>query len=409
MTGQTHSDKSGDLRQQAEEALRRKPADSSNLDELSPEDVQRLLRELRVHQIELEMQNDELRRAQQELEASRDRYADLYDDSPVGYLTLSEQGVILEANLTLATLLGVARSDLIEQALTRFIAGEDQDIYYLHRQQLFETREPQVCELRMVRKDGVQFWARIEATVAQACTEHSQSDNEGLPTSRATVSDVSEQKWAEEQIKAALAEREVLLREVHHRVKNNMQSLIYLIDMQMEMIDDPAVTHLLEDFQGRVHAMGLVHEQLYQAKDLAYVNFGSYLENLTYQLAHALAGDRPVALRVIAEDASINVHKSLPCAMIVNELVTNALKYAFPPSLSPPTGGEEIRVEFEARENEYVLLVGDNGVGLPPDLDWQTSESLGLKLVNIWATYQLQGTLDVNTRDGTIFTIRFPK
>ncbi len=409
MTGQTHSDKFGDLRQQAEEALRRNPADSSNLDELSPEDVQRLLRELRVHQIELEMQNDELRRAQQELEASRDRYADLYDDSPVGYLTLSEQGVILEANLTLATLLGVARSDLIEQALTRFIAGEDQDIYYLHRQQLFETREPQVCELRMVRKDGVQFWARIEATVAQACTEHSQSDNEGLPTSRATVSDVSEQKWAEEQIKAALAEREVLLREVHHRVKNNMQSLIYLIDMQMEMIDDPAVTHLLEDFQGRVHAMGLVHEQLYQAKDLAHISFGSYLENLTYQLAHALAGDRPVALRVIAEDASINVHKSLPCAMIVNELVTNALKYAFPPPLPPPTGGEEIRVEFGAQENEYVLLVGDNGVGLPPDLDWQTSESLGLKLVNIWATYQLQGTLDVNTRDGTTFTIRFPK
>ena len=113
------------------------------------------------------MQNEELRRAQGELEASRARYFDLYDLAPVGYFTLSEQGLILEANLTGAGLLGVARSALVKQPLTRFILPEDQDIYYRHRKQLFETGAPQVCELRMLRADAAPFWARLEATAAQ--------------------------------------------------------------------------------------------------------------------------------------------------------------------------------------------------------------------------------------------------
>ena len=113
-----------------------------NLDALSPETTRLLLHELRVHQIELEMQNEELRRAQEELEASRARYFDLYDLAPVGYFTLSETGMILEANLTAATLLGVARGALVKQPLSHFIFREDQDIYYRHRRQLLETGAP---------------------------------------------------------------------------------------------------------------------------------------------------------------------------------------------------------------------------------------------------------------------------
>ena len=126
-----------------------------------------MLHELRVHQIELEMQNEELRRTQAELDAARARYFDLYDLAPVGYCTLTEKGLILEANLTAATLLGVARGALVKQPITRFILKEDQDIYYLHRKQLFETGEPQACELRMLKKDGTTFWAHLPATAAQ--------------------------------------------------------------------------------------------------------------------------------------------------------------------------------------------------------------------------------------------------
>jgi PAS domain S-box-containing protein len=118
---------------------------------LSPEEIRRMLHELRVHQIELEMQNEELRRAQAELDASRERYFDLYDLAPVGYCTLSEKGLILETNLTAATLLNVTRSEMVNKPITRFILKEDQDIYYRHRKHVFETAEPQTVELRMVK------------------------------------------------------------------------------------------------------------------------------------------------------------------------------------------------------------------------------------------------------------------
>ena len=134
-------EQAAELRRQAEEIAREKAAQSpENLEALSPEETRQTLHELRVHQIELEMQNEELRRAQAELDAARARYFDLYDLAPVGYCTLSEKGLILEANLTAATLLGVARGALVKQPITRFILKEDQDIYYLHRKQLFEDR-----------------------------------------------------------------------------------------------------------------------------------------------------------------------------------------------------------------------------------------------------------------------------
>ncbi len=134
---------------------------------LSLEETRRMLHELRVHQIELEIQNEELRRAQEELEAARERYFGLYNLAPVGYCTLSEKGLIQGINLTAAALLGMARSELVKQPISRFILKEDQDIYYFHRKQLFETGEPQSCELRMVRPDGTSFWARMVSTTAQ--------------------------------------------------------------------------------------------------------------------------------------------------------------------------------------------------------------------------------------------------
>jgi PAS domain S-box-containing protein len=144
-----------------------------------------------VHQIELEMQNEELRRTQEELEASRARYFDLYDLAPVGYFTLSEQGLILEANLTAARLLGVARATLVKQPLSRFILPGDQDIHYRHRKQLLETGAPQSWELRLLRKDGDPFWARVEATTAQGA--------DGAAVWRAVVSDITERKFEDEE------------------------------------------------------------------------------------------------------------------------------------------------------------------------------------------------------------------
>ena len=216
--------------------------------------------------------------------------------------------------------------------------------------------------------------------------------------------EINERKRAEEQLRAALAEKEVLLREVHHRVKNNLQVLIYLIDMQVEAIGDPRILHAIGELQGRIRIMAIVHEKLYQSEDFAHVDFGDYLRELTGYLLSALGNHRDISLHVDAAELLINVDIAIPCGLIVNELMTNALKYAFP---NPGASGCEINVAFGSRDGGYVLTISDNGVGLPAELDWRTTESLGLKLVNIWATYQLGGSIQMDTRNGTAFEIRF--
>ena len=157
---------------------------------MSPEETRRTLHELQVHQIELEMQNEEMRRTQVELDAARVRYFDLYDLAPVGYCTISKQGLIMEANLTASTMLGVPRGKLVSQPLTRFILKEDQDIFYLHRKNLLDTGEPQTCELRMVKKNGTIFWAHLAGAAAK--------DESGTTICRIVISDITERKVAEE-------------------------------------------------------------------------------------------------------------------------------------------------------------------------------------------------------------------
>ncbi len=175
------------LRGQAEEIARGKAARSSKAPVvLSPEETRQTLHELRVHQIELEMQNDELRRAQMELETARSRYFDLYNLAPVGYVTLSEQGLIWEANLTAAQMLGLDRRALVKQPIARFVIPEDQDIYYRQHKLLLETGALQECELRMAKKDGTEFWARLEASAAQEAAEP--------PEYRMVMSDITERK-----------------------------------------------------------------------------------------------------------------------------------------------------------------------------------------------------------------------
>ena len=177
------------LRRFAEKAVE-ETADDDVLSKKSPKEIESLIHELRVHQIELEMQNEELRRIHEELEKTRNRYSHLYDFSPVGYLSISENGIIEEANLTVASILKVDRCFLIGKTLTQFVLKDDQDIYYKHKQRLFETEAPQVCELRFVKKDGHEFFVRLECMLIN-------SNAKDLREIRIAVSDITESKRIE--------------------------------------------------------------------------------------------------------------------------------------------------------------------------------------------------------------------
>ena len=188
------SDQSNKLRKKAEEIVRERTGQSpKNIEARSSENIQQVLHELEVHQIELEMQNEELRQEHEKLVAARAHYFDLYDLAPVGYVTISEQGLITEANLAAATLLGVTRDNLNRQAFSRFIFKDDQDIPYLYRKKLFEAAVPQAYELRMVKKDGTVFWVHIYMAAGR--------DAEGTPVCRTTINAISDRKRAEDSLK----------------------------------------------------------------------------------------------------------------------------------------------------------------------------------------------------------------
>jgi formate hydrogenlyase transcriptional activator len=208
------------LRKRAEEFLNKHP---EAIKEIASVDVKKLVEDLHVHQIELEIQNEELRRAQVELEASRDRYSDLYDFAPVGYVTVSEKGLILQANLSCAAMLGIERSSLIRKPFSRFITKDDQDVFYLHQKKLFETKAKQVCELKLIRTDRTQFYAQLESIVVE--------DAKGsIPQTRATITDINDRKLAEEALQKAYEElerqvevRTVELVEANKELKTEME------------------------------------------------------------------------------------------------------------------------------------------------------------------------------------------
>jgi two-component system, cell cycle sensor histidine kinase and response regulator CckA len=220
-TKDTHPTDAAELRKQAEALAKQNAAQSpEQLAPLSPEATKLALHDLRVHQIELEMQNEELRRAQAELDATRARYFDLYDVAPVGYVTISEKGLILEANLTASSLLGAVRGSLATKPIWPFVLKEDQDICYHYCKQLFETETPQACELRMVKKDGSVFWARLEATVARNAV--------AAPMCRVVLSDITVRKQAEEKLRKSEEQfREVLENSLDASYKRNLQTDTY--------------------------------------------------------------------------------------------------------------------------------------------------------------------------------------
>ncbi len=215
--------------------------------------------------------------------------------------------------------------------------------------------------------------------------------------------EIAERKRAEEQIKASLREKEVLLKEIHHRVKNNLQIISSLLYLQSKNIKDKETLEMFQDGQNRVRSMALVHERLYGSQDLARIDLAEYVRNLTSYLFRSYGvNTNVIALNISADDVFLGIDTAIPCGLIINELVSNCLKHAF------PDGREgEIRIEFHSDgDNKFTLLASDNGVGFPKDLDFPDMESLGLQLVNMLVN-QLEGTIEVDTSGGTAFKIRF--
>ena len=613
-------------------------------------DVQRLVYELQVHQIELEMQNDELRRTQMELEAARDRYVDLYDFSPAGHLTLDTHGKIVEANLRAGTLLGINRKELIGQSLARFVASDDQNIFHRHCQQVLKTGARQTCEIhlrhkagasccvylesltvheepghithwrtalldiserkrveeallrsegrfrtmlaqapigiaridsltgqihevnstyarivgrtteemrsldwmsichpddvqadldnmarlnageiagfqmekRLVRPDGTVVWinltvasiqdeehagphhlAMIEDITTRKEAEEAMRESEqwfhtmadtapvliwiaGLDKLRMYFNqgwlhytgrtleqerengwtdgvhpedfarclktygeafdrrepfqmeyrlrkadgqygwllargvprllqngkfagyigiciDLTERKDLEDRLRKAVKEKESLLREVHHRVKNNLQVISSLLNLQAASIKDPQVVQLFRESQTRITSIALLHDTLHRSNDLSCIRMSDYLRTLAGHVFRSYGIDpKAVVLDLLVEDLAFDIDTAMTCGMIVEELLSNSLKHAY-------AGGRRGRIQIELQaqdEGAYLLQVRDDGVGISKDGVRRNPGSLGLELVNLLAG-KLEGTVELQNGPGTGWRIKF--
>jgi PAS domain S-box-containing protein len=209
-------------------------------------------------------------------------------------------------------------------------------------------------------------------------------------------------KAAERELRASLREKDVLLKEVHHRVKNNLQVISSLLSLQAMQLLDPEVREQLLESQNRVQAIALVHENLYRSEDLSHIAFGEYAAVLIADLAHTHgATARGIRMSIDMDDVRFSVDAAIPCGLMLNELVTNALKHAFPESRSGT-----IAVRLERAGDRFALSVADDGVGLPPGIDPRAAKTLGFDLVATFAE-QLEAEVQVETRAGTRFTISF--
>jgi len=253
-------------------------------------------------------------------------------------------------------------------------------------------------EFRFLRKDNSWMWIRAIGKVTER-------KEDGTPARfTGTHIDISESKRAEERLKTTLAEKETLLREIHHRVKNNLNVISSLLSLHRHSTLNEEAKTALRESQGRVYAMAAVHEALYNTNNLSGIDLVNYLENLSASIVKTYAVNQSkLKLLVKGDRVRISIETASPLGLIINELISNAMKYAFP-------GDRRGKIEVLVRklDDRLELTVTDDGVGLPQGFDWRSSDSLGLRLVRLLAENQLGGSIEVSVKQGTRFAIRIP-
>jgi PAS domain S-box-containing protein len=316
-----------------------------------------------------------------------------------GIVITDAEGTILWANPAFTRLSGYPLSEVLGRN-PRFQKSGAQDVaFYSALWKQILAGRPWHGELLNRRRDGVEYTEEMTITPLRDAAG-------GVTNFIAIKQDVTTRKSTESRLQTALREKDVLLREVHHRVKNNLQAMIYLVDSHLERIQDPHDAQFLKELQEQTRTMALVYEQLYQSESLAQVDMAPYLETLLAALLQAFGAGREIQAVVECEAVTMEVDVATPVGLIVNELVTNALKHAFQ---IEKHNGPRILVRLVDTGAMFTLTVSDNGVGFPASFALRSATTMGVKLVHMWVTHQLGGTLVIAGNPGVEVEIRIPK
>lgn len=337
-------------------------------------------------------------RAQKELKSSEERYRAVVNIQTELICRFSSDWNLTFVNEAYCRYFGERSEDLIGKPAQRLKHERNCDLEDRHLILPSQDQPVITYEKKILLDNGEERW--------QQWSDQAIFDENGtIVEFQALGRDITELKRAEEQLKASAREKEVMLQEIHHRVKNNLQIMMSLLDLQSQYVHDERFLDVLKDAEHRILSIALVHEQLYQSENFAEIQAQQYVQDLVEDLLYAseTLEDR-VTLAIDVEDTAFGLATAVPLGLLINELVTNSLKHAFPEERDG-----EIRILLKAiGEDAFELRIADNGVGLPPGTDWRSRDSFGLYLVGSLVE-QLHGEMQLDTTEGTEFLLRFKR
>jgi PAS domain S-box-containing protein len=335
----------------------------------------------------------ERKNAENALKKSEIKYRTIFNNIQDIFYQTDNNGKIIEISPSIERYSGYKPSELIGKPVESvYLNPQDRDDLI---KQIQEKGEVVDYEIVLKTKDNALLYVSTNA--------HLLYDSSNQPIGiEGSLRDITERKNIELQLKNSLIEKEMLLKEIHHRVKNNLMIISSLLNLQSRYIKDEESKNIFKESQNRAKSMALIHERLYRSTDLKKIDFGDYIRTLADDLYHTYVMDTHlIHINVYVDDLMLDINTSIPLGLIVNELVTNSLKHAFPQGESG-----EIDIKFNLHDDKYQLEVKDNGIGFPKDIDYKNTESLGLRLVTS-LTEQIDGDIEFTTGSGTAFKINF--
>jgi PAS domain S-box-containing protein len=334
--------------------------------------------------------------AEAALKDSERKFRTLIETAQEGVWVIDEEAKTTYVNDAMMDMLGYSLDEMIGKSLFDFM---DDDAEIDAKEKMERRREgiKEKHDFRFLHKNGSNIWTIISTNPLL--------DKKGtFKGALGMLTDITQRKQMEEQLKSSLIEKEMYLKEIHHRVKNNLLVISSLLNLQSNYIKDKDDFDMFRESQTRAKSMALIHELLYQSYDLKNIDFGSYMTTLVNDLFNTYIGDQDrLKLNLNLQNPMIDINTSIPLGLIVNELVSNSLKHAFPGDMEGV-----INISLTSENGKIILIIADNGVGIGEDIDFKNTDSLGLQLVNN-LTNQIEGELELDRRNGTEFKITFEK
>jgi len=339
----------------------------------------------------LQQEIKERKKIEKEIQEGKKYITSLIESSLDVICAVDKEGYVTEFNKAAQEIFGYSREDVVGNHVG-ILYKDGEDRTKINKD--LEATGKFAGEVINKRKNGEEFICFLSASVIK--------DEKGQIIGSMGVSrDITEKKETEEKIRQSLREKEVLLKEVHHRVKNNLQVISSILNLQSSYVTDEKTLDLFRESQNRIKSMSFIHEILYQTKDFSSINFSDYVVNLTNNLFHSYSRNNNISLKLNVGNVFLNLDLAIPCGLVINELISNALKYAFPGQKKGT-----INISIKQAEEFITIEIADNGAGLPKNVDYRNTESLGLQLV-MTLVEQLEGDIVLDNSKGAKYKIVF--